>query len=100
MDRAAAVEFSESMGQIGAGWWRQVAWARQQGIPAAMDMTLREWSEQYIGRHMMPSIERYQAAIDLQEQGLKQYEIADVLGVSDRTVREDKAKSGRTSGSD
>lgn len=45
----AAREYSEALGMIGAGWWRQVAWAHRQGIPGALGMTTREWVAAFVG---------------------------------------------------
>lgn len=66
MDATAAQEFSESFGMIGAGWWRQIAWAKQQGIPDALGMSTRDWVEHYVGGWARLAIEdRREAVLEL-----------------------------------
>jgi Trp operon repressor len=92
MNEDAAREFSESFGMIGAGWWRQIAWAKQQGIPAALGMDTGEWVERYVGGWVKLAIEdRREAVAELvaENPDWSQREIADVLGVSQSTVRDD-----------
>lgn len=96
MDATAAQEFSESFGMIGAGWWRQIAWAKQQGIPDALGMSTRDWVEHYVGGWARLAIEdRREAVLELIAApddgglGLSQREAAEVLGVSKSTVQGD-----------
>lgn len=94
-DEATAREYSEALGQIGAGWWRQVAWAHRQGIPAALGMTTREWVVAFIGGWTkLPIGDRRAAVIELTtgEDALSQRAAADVLGVDEKTVRNDRAE--------
>ncbi len=93
-DEGAAREYSEALGMIGAGWWRQVAWAHRQGIPAALGMTTREWVTAFVGGWArLPVGDRREAALELTTgpDALSQRAAADVLGVSDDTVRRDMA---------
>ena len=91
MDRASAEEYSDSLGQIGAGWWRQVAWADKQGIPLMLGLSTRSWVQKYVGGHLRMALEDRRAAVlELTEQGMSQRHIADVLGVGPTTVRRDQ----------
>lgn len=89
MTLAGAREYSESIGQIGDGWWRQIAWARKHGIPEALGMTTREWAEKYHGYLKIPVAERREAVAELAADGMSQREIADVIGVNQATVCND-----------
>jgi len=98
LTRASAQEFSESFGMIGAGWYRQIAWAKQQGIPDALDLSTREWVERYVGGWARLAIEDRREAVkelttseDDGGMGMSQREAADVLGVSAGTVANDAA---------
>jgi N6-adenosine-specific RNA methylase IME4 len=88
----AAREYSEALGMIGAGWWRQVGWAHRQGIPAALGMTTREWVTAFVGGWArLPIGDRREAVLELTSgpDALSQRAAADVLGVSEGTVRAD-----------
>ena len=82
MTPEAAREYSESLGKIGSGWWRQIAWAHKQGIPGALGLTRREWAEKYHKYLKIAPTDRRGAIAELTEQGMSQREIADTLGVS------------------
>lgn len=91
-DPDAAREYSEALGMIGAGWWRQVAWAHRQGIPAALGMTTREWVTAFVGGWArLPIGDRREAALELTSgpDALSQRAAADVLGVSHTTIERD-----------
>lgn len=103
MDATAAQEFSESFGMIGAGWWRQIAWAKQQGIPDALGMTTRDWVEHYVGGWARLAIEdRREAVLELVAApdegglGLSQRDAAEVLGVHEATISRDLADASGT----
>lgn len=107
MNAAAAVEFSESFGMIGAGWWRQIAWAKQQGIPDALGLSTREWVERYVGGWARLAIEdRREAVLELTTAeedggaGLSQREAAEVLGVHEATVSRDLADASEPPGTE
>lgn len=86
---ADAEEYSQSLAQIGEGWWRQLSWAFRQGIPDALGMSRREWALKYHGYIRMPIAERQDAVQELAEEGLSNREIADTLGVDEGTIRND-----------
>lgn len=96
MDREAAEEYTDSLGQIFAGSWRQVLWAREQGIPQALGLSVDEWVRVRLGGHVKLSIpERREAVKELTApveeggKGLTTREAAEVLGVSHPTVVRD-----------
>lgn len=86
-----AEEYTQSLGQIVAGSWRQVAWAHKQGIPAALGLSTEEWVQDRLGGYVRLAIpERREAVRELSEDGMSQRQIASVLGVDEGTVRNDK----------
>lgn len=90
ISREDAEEFSLSLQQIGAGWYRQIAWAFRQGIHTSLGMSRREWVQTYY-KHLprLPIEERRDAVAELSEEGMSEREIADTLGISKGTVRND-----------
>lgn len=96
MDHDAALEYSQSLAQIGDGWWRQLVWATRQGIPNAMGMTVDEWRSAYYGHLHLPVVERREAVAELSAEGMTQREIGDVLGVSRSQVNRDLVPFGTT----
>lgn len=85
-----AEEFTASLGSIMGGAWRQIAWADAQGIPDALGLTTREWVETRLGGYVRLTVgERREAAAELTAEGLTQREVADVLGVDQKTVSND-----------
>src|SRR5580704_7650338 len=83
-----AEEFSQALEQIGEGWFRQLALGIKLGVPEALGLTRREWSDR-IGVTVRGAAERRGAVTELSAEGLSNRAIADVLGVDDRTVRRD-----------
>jgi hypothetical protein len=88
IDRSDAEEFSQSLEQIGEGWFRQLALGIKLGAPEALGLTRREWSDR-IGLTVRTATERRDAVTELTAEGLSNRAIADVLGVSDMTVGRD-----------
>jgi phage N-6-adenine-methyltransferase len=84
-----AREYSESLAQVGEGWWRLNAWAFGQGIPEALGMSRRDWARRYHGYLKLEPKVRKDAVAELESGGLNNVEIADALGVDERTVRRD-----------
>lgn len=91
-----AEEYTQSLGQIVAGSWRQIAWAQRQRIPAALGMSTEEWVQQRLGGYVRLSIpERREAVRELLApveeggNGLSTRQAAGVLGVSQRTIVDD-----------
>jgi hypothetical protein len=85
-----AEEFSQTLEQIGEGWFRQLALGLRLGVPEALGLTRRQWSDR-IGVTVRSAAERRGAVTELSAEGLSSRAIADVLGVDDRTVRRDLA---------
>lgn len=91
-----AEEFTQSLGQIVAGSWRQIELAHRMGVPKALGFeNTRQWVEERLGGYVKLSItERIDATKELVEtKGLSQREAADVLGVDPMTVNRDLRKS-------
>ena len=85
-----AEEYTQSLGQILDGAWRQASWAIKQGIPSALGLGVEEWGRRIAPR--MPRLaieERREHAAELADEGLSQREIAAALGVSPMTVNRD-----------
>lgn len=87
MNEQAAREYSESLGQIFDGGYRQAAWADKQKIPQALGLSMRDWVYQYLGGYVRMSVEqRNEAVRELAADGISQAGIVRALGLSDNTV--------------
>jgi phage N-6-adenine-methyltransferase len=85
-----AEEYTQALGQVLAGGWRQRALAWRLGVPQALGMTLEEWTEQRLGGYVRMSIpERREAVKELAEEGFTDREIAAIAGVGERTAQRD-----------
>jgi transcriptional regulator with XRE-family HTH domain len=85
-----AEEYTQALGQVVAGGWRQVALGKRLGVPEALELTTREWVEDRLGGYVRLSIpERREAVVELAEDGLSQREVAEVLGIDQATVSRD-----------
>ncbi len=85
-----AEEYTQALGQVVAGGWRQVALGERLGVPKALGLTTREWVEGRLGGYVRMNIEdRRPAAKELASEGMSSREIADVLGVTHPTVLSD-----------
>lgn len=85
-----AEEYTQALGQVVAGGWRQVALGERLGVPAALGLSTRDWVEGRLGGYVRLSIpERRSAAAELEAEGMSQRGIADVLGVDAATVNRD-----------
>ena len=90
MNIADAEEYTQALGQVVAGGYRQVALGERLGVPDALGLTTREWVEQRLGGYVRLSIpERREAVAELTAEGMTQREVADVLGVDPMTVNRD-----------
>ena len=97
MQKQQAEEWTQSLGQIFTGGWRQIVLADDLGVPKALGLTLEQWVKQRIGGYVKLTIdERREAAKELKEQGKSQRQIADVLGVDEKTIRNDIAENSAT----
>lgn len=101
MTPAEAEEYTQSLGQIFGGGWRQILWAQQQGIPRALGLTTEEWVTTRLGGYIrLAASDRREAVRELHDQGLTQREIGTVVGVAASTVNHDlRPVANKTSGS-
>lgn len=99
MNKEDAEEYTQSLAQICAGSWRQIAWAHKQGIPRALNLTTNEWVRQRLGGYIRLSIEERREAVEeltaanAADEKLSNYEVADIVGVDEATVRRDAANA-------
>jgi hypothetical protein len=85
-----AEEFTQSLGQIVGGSWRQIRLADKLMVPKALGLTTRQWVEQRLGGYIRLSIEeRREAVVELLEEGLSTREAAEVIGINHSTVVRD-----------
>lgn len=92
MKREDAEEFTQSLGQIGGGFWRQIALAKRLGVPQALGLDLDAWVKTRLGGYIRLSVEdRRDAVAELAKEGESQRGIAAVLGVDESTVRADQS---------
>ena len=90
IETADAEEYTQALGQVCAGGYRQVALGERLGVPKALGLTTEEWVEDRLGGYVRLSIpERRQAVAELSEEGMSTREIGDVLGVDHSTVVRD-----------
>ena len=90
MSAADAEEYTQSLGQVVAGGYRQVALGVRLGVPSALGISTPEWVERRLGGYVRMSIpERREAVSELVAEGMTQREAADVLGVDHATVHRD-----------
>jgi hypothetical protein len=100
MNHADAEEYTQALGQVVAGGWRQVALGQRLGVPAALGISTTQWVEERLGGYVRMSIpERREAVKELTSkteeggQGLSNVQAAQVLGVTEPTVRRDRISS-------
>lgn len=93
MNRDDAEEYTQSLGQIVGGSWRQIALAKRLGVPKALGLDTETWVRERLGGYIRLSIdERREAVKNLTEDGHSTREVAEVLGVSNVTVFNDVKK--------
>lgn len=85
-----AEEYTQALGQVVAGGWRQVALGRRLGVPQALGLTTEQWVENRLGGYVRLSVEaRREAVRELKAEGLSTREAGEVLGVSNYTISTD-----------
>jgi len=96
-----AEEYTQALGQVVAGGYRQIALGERLGVPKALGLSTREWVEQRLGGYVKYSLnERREAVKELTADGMKQEQVADVLGIAQSTVSDDLAAlEGKPKGS-
>lgn len=91
MGRDDAEEYTQALGQVVAGGWRQVALGKRLGVPNALGITTEEWVENRLGGYLRLSLpDRREAVAELTEEGMSTREIGEVLGVGNKTVARDR----------
>jgi hypothetical protein len=92
-----AEEYTQALGQVVAGGWRQIALGARLGVPDALGLSTRDWVHQRLGGYVRLSLpERREAVAELTEEGMSSRQIGEVLGVGKGTVHRDL--SGAPSG--
>jgi phage N-6-adenine-methyltransferase len=93
MEVEDAEEFTQALGQIVSGSWRQVALAHKLGVPRALGFPdTRSWVEDRLGGYVKLSVpERREVTEELKEEGFSNRAIGQVLGVHPSTVDKDVA---------
>lgn len=82
-----AEEYTQALGQVVAGGWRQIALGQRLGVPKALKLSVDEWVKKRLGGYVRLNMdEAKEAFAELAAQGFKQREIADVTGVDQSTV--------------
>jgi len=91
-----AEEYTQSLGQIGGGLWRQILWAERQRIPAVLGLSLRQWVDERLGGYVKLAIEQRREIVKQLTapvvdggEGLSNREAADIIGVAEGTIRND-----------
>lgn len=91
MDADDAEEYTQALGQVVAGGYRQVALGKKLGVPEALGLTTEQWVEDRLGGYVRLSLpERREAVAELGSEDMSGRQIAEVLGVDERTVRRDR----------
>jgi 16S rRNA G966 N2-methylase RsmD len=86
--REDAEEFTQALGQIVGGSWRQIALAKRIGVPKALGVSLEDWVEKRLGGYVRMSMaDRREAVKELAGEGMSNVAIGEVLGVDEGTVR-------------
>lgn len=86
-----AEEYTQALGQVVAGGWRQVALGERLGVPKALGLTVRQWVDGRLGGYVKQSVkERREAVDELSAEGMSSRQIAGVLGVDHKTVVNDR----------
>lgn len=90
MKRDDAEEFTQSLGQIAGGTYRQIELAKKLGVPAALGLSAREWVEKRLGGYVKYAVEhRIEIHRELRAEDKSLREIAELTGVDEKTVRND-----------
>jgi hypothetical protein len=86
-----AEEYTQALGQVASGAWRQIALGHRLGVPQALGLTIEQWVNQRLGGYVRYSIAaRREAVAELTAAGKSTREIGAVLGVDHKTVVNDR----------
>lgn len=90
MNKEDAEEYTQSLGQIVGGSYRQIRLAQKLGVPEALGLDLTDWVNSRLGGYVRYAAEdRRPIAKELDAEGLSQRQIGEVLGVDPMTVNRD-----------
>jgi phage N-6-adenine-methyltransferase len=95
VNRADALEITDALGQVGEGWWRQIAVYMRNELYRDAGLTRAEWVARIGPKLALPVEERKAAAVELTTSedegglGLSQRQTADVLGVTHTQIQRD-----------
>lgn len=101
MKREQALEFSEALDMMGAGWYRQVVLAGELEVPQALGLTWQVWVKKYLPklkhsvddrRERVRALAASEIAIDGERRAPSNREIAALLGVDHETVNRDRRR--------
>jgi site-specific DNA-methyltransferase (adenine-specific) len=97
MNKDDAEEYTQSLGQVVGGAWRQIALAKRLGVPKALGLSTEEWVNKRLGGYVKTTVEdRRKAVAELAAEGASTREIAEVIGVNNATVHRDLAVANAT----
>lgn len=100
MNAEDAEEYTQALGQVVGGSWRQVALGKRLGVPEALGISTAEWVKRLGGYVRLDVEERRSAVLELTApvtdggMGMTKTAAAEVLGVGRTTIRRD-APNGR-----
>ena len=95
MNAQDAEEYTQALGQIVAGSWRQIALAKRLRVPKALGLSVEEWVKERLGGYVKMSVaERKDAALELKVDGYSNREAAEILGCGETSVRRATAPNG------
>jgi protein gp37 len=97
MNPEDAEEYTQALGQVVGGGWRQIALGMRLGVPEALNLEPREWVDQRLGGYVRLSLSERRVAVaeltateEAGGQGMTEREAAEVLGISPATAHRDK----------
>lgn len=99
MKREDAEEYTQSLGQIVAGSWRQIALAKRLGVPNALGLTTEVWVKDRLGGYIKQSRQEQREAVKaLTADGHSNVAIGEILGVDEGTVRNVRSENSEGGG--
>ena len=96
MNKVDAEEYTQALGQVVGGGWRQIALGQRLGVPKALGLSTERWVQDRLGGYVKLAVaDRRQAVKELAAEGHSQRQIGKVLGVSHVTVGKNLPATGR-----
>lgn len=90
MNPSDAEEYTQALGQVVAGGWRQIALGQRLGVPQALGLSVDDWVQHRLGGYVKLGVSERRAAVqELIADGCSQRQAAAVLGVDAMTVNHD-----------